>query len=57
MVTVIKQGSTQKTLNELLVKLFEKKKTQGVDTHKYCGVLTLEEDGLSIQKSLRDEWR
>jgi hypothetical protein len=57
MVTVIKQGSTQKIINELLVRLFEKKKTKGINTHKYCGVLKLKEDAMAIQKELRDEWR
>lgn len=30
---------------------------KGVDTKKYCGVLKLKEDPLTIQKKLRDEWR
>ena len=30
---------------------------KGVDTLKYCGVLKLKEDPLTIQKKLRDEWR
>ncbi len=29
---------------------------KSVDTKKYCGVLKLKEDALSIQKRLRDEW-
>ncbi|HEX4373904.1 MAG TPA: hypothetical protein VHZ50_11430 [Puia sp.] len=29
----------------------------GVDALKYCGVITLKEDPLIIQKRLRDEWR
>jgi hypothetical protein len=31
-------------------------KRNGVDTLKYCGVITLKEDSLAIQKHLRDEW-
>jgi len=57
MITIIKQGSTQTMINELLGKLFNKKKSKGINTRKYCGVLKLKEDSLSIQKQLRDEWR
>ena len=57
MVTVIKQGSTQEKIKELLIKLFEKKDAKGINAHKYCGVLKQEEDSLTIQKKLRDEWR
>jgi len=28
-----------------------------VDTRKFCGVLKLKEDPLTIQKRLRDEWK
>lgn len=30
---------------------------RGVDTKKYCGVIKLKEDPLTIQKKLRDEWQ
>lgn len=30
---------------------------KGVDTKKYCGVLRLKEEPMTIQKKLRDEWR
>ncbi len=56
MVTVLKQGSAPKIISELLAKLFERKTVKGIDTHKYCGVLKLDEDALDIQKKLRDEW-
>ncbi len=57
MITVIKQGSTQKIIDELLAKLFAKRKTKGVDAFKFCGVIKLKEDALITQKKLRDEWR
>lgn len=57
MITIIKQGSTRELINALLAKLFEKKKTKGIDAYKYCGRLKLNEDPLTIQKKLRDEWR
>jgi effector-binding domain-containing protein len=57
MITVIKQGSTEEIIKELLAKLFKKKRSKGIDAYKYCGSLKLKEDALSIQKKLRDEWR
>jgi hypothetical protein len=30
--------------------------TKGVDTHKFCGVIKLPKDALSIQKEFRNEW-
>ncbi|MDH5367778.1 MAG: hypothetical protein OEW67_12380 [Cyclobacteriaceae bacterium] len=53
MVTVIKKGSDKKVINKILK---EALRTKGVDTHKYCGVITLKEDPLVIQKRMRDEW-
>ena len=57
MITVLKQGSTQAVINELLRKLFEKKQTKGIDAKRYCGVLTLKEDAVKAQKRMRDEWK
>ncbi len=56
MIIILKQGSTQKLINELMEKLFKKKKARGIDVSKYCGVLKLEQDALTIQQELRDEW-
>jgi effector-binding domain-containing protein len=56
MVTIVKQGSTQENIDQLLAQLFERKKEKGISSQKYCGVLKLEEDALSIQKCLRNEW-
>jgi hypothetical protein len=30
---------------------------KGVDTKKFCGVIKIREDPLTIQKKLRDEWQ
>lgn len=57
MITIIRQGSTQEIINELLAKLFAKRKFKGVDAFKFCGVIKLKEDALKTQKKLRDEWR
>ncbi|MDX2002415.1 MAG: hypothetical protein SFW35_08280 [Chitinophagales bacterium] len=53
MVTVIKKGSDVRTIRKALTKL---KPGKGFDAKKYCGLLKLREDPLSIQKRLRDEW-
>ena len=36
--------------------LQEALKTKGVNTHKYCGLISLKETPLKIQRKLRDEW-
>jgi len=48
-----------KKRNSKITRIRKKKKSEkkGVDTLKYCGVITLDEDPLAIQKRLRDEWR
>lgn len=58
MVAVIKKGATKEE-----VKAFGKRLKEGMpprkkfDASKYCGAVKFEEDGLEIQKRLRDEWR
>jgi hypothetical protein len=54
MVTIIKKGSTQRRINQALKKLRTQK---GLDAFKFCGSIRLNEDALSIQKKMRDEWR
>jgi len=53
MVTIIKKGLDKTLINKLIKKAL---KTKGVDTRKYCGVISLKEDPLVIQKRMRDEW-
>ena len=53
MVTVIKKGADKKLITKILK---EALKTKGVNTHKYCGVITLKESPMVIQKRMRDEW-
>lgn len=54
MVMVLKKGATKKQIDDLSKKLF--KKTTGVNTKKFCGVIKLKEDPLTIQKQMRNEW-
>lgn len=56
MVAILKKGDNKKEMKALLKKLSEKNTEKGVDTMKYCGVITLKEDALEIQKRLRGEW-
>ncbi|HLS29664.1 MAG TPA: hypothetical protein VK021_02285 [Flavobacteriaceae bacterium] len=56
MVVVLNQGASKKTMQKLLEKLLKRKKQKGVDTHKFCGVITLKTDPLTLQKNWRDEW-
>lgn len=53
MVTVIKKKSGKK---EASIQIEKALQTKGVDTHKYCGVITLKEDPMTIQKKMRNEW-
>ena len=53
MVTVIKKGTDKVQLEKMLANLKNAKK---FNAYKYCGLITLKEDSLDIQKSLRDEW-
>ncbi len=53
MVTIIKKEFNKEVIDKLLKKAL---KTKGVDTLKYCGVITLKQDPFTIQKKLRDEW-
>ncbi len=47
-----------KTKNNI-IKIRKKRdaKIKGVDTLKYCGTVRFNEDGLDIQKRLRNEWK
>jgi hypothetical protein len=58
MVAIIKKGATKKELHEANKQLHEgmppRKK---FDANKFCGAVKFQEDGLEIQKKLRDEWR
>ncbi len=54
MVLVLKKGASKKEIEVLEKKI--KNKT-GVDVVKYCGLIKLKEDALTIQKSVRNEWQ
>jgi len=56
MVLVLKKGATKKDIEEIEKNLYKKKSDGGFNAKKYNGILNLEEDSLTIQKNLRDEW-
>jgi hypothetical protein len=57
MVTIIKKGSSKKTLAALVKKASTRKVSKKeLDAHKYCGTVKFKEDGLTLQKRWRDEW-
>ena len=54
MVTVLKKGSDKSSITKILSRVLGIK---GLNAYKYCGVIHLKEDALSIQKKLRNEWK
>jgi hypothetical protein len=57
MVTTIKKGASKEEIRTLFEKLKGSGKNKGFDAYKFCGTIKFKEDGLEIQKRLRDEWR
>ena len=55
MVMTIKKGASKKIISQKLTEAYSTIK-RGFEASKFCGVLNLKEDPLSIQKRLRDEW-
>jgi len=53
MVLILKSNKDIKKLKEQLAERQNKKK---FDAKKFCGVLKVNEDPLTIQQRLRDEW-
>jgi len=57
MTVVIKKGVDKKEFEKILNSFRKDKKSKGVDTFKYCGIINLSKDPLIIQKEMRDEWK
>jgi hypothetical protein len=53
MVLILKNNKDVKKVKELLADYQNKR---NFDAKKFCGALKVQEDGLVIQKRLRDEW-
>lgn len=56
MVTVLKKGATSDTLKKIDQQLSERPSKKGLDAQKHCGAVKFKEDGLKLQKRLRNEW-
>ncbi len=56
MVLVLKKGATSQEIAALEKKLYGNQVQSGFNAKKFNGVLKLNEDPLTIQKKLRDEW-
>lgn len=63
MVVITITSRSTKAEVEAALKVLEEAKSKTIDSkrrtfdaHKYCGVITLKEDPLSIQKKWRNEW-
>ena len=63
MVITITSRSTKSEIEAALKALKEAKnkntdsKMKPFDAHKYCGIITLKEDPLTLQKRWRNEWK
>ena len=57
MVTIIKKGTSKDKIKSLLEQSQKQKKAKTIDLKKYCGILNLKEDPLTLQKKWRNEWR
>lgn len=55
MVTVIKKGSSVKTVLEKYEEIKRKRKKNSLG--KLCGTLNLEQEPVSLQREWRNEWR
>ena len=51
---MIKKGDSKKTIDRKLKRL---PKDKGFDSFKYLGKVKVNEDGLAIQKKLRNGWK
>lgn len=56
MVLVLKKGATKKDIEEIDKILYKKKSKGGFDAKKYNGILPHLEEGMVVQKRMRDEW-
>ena len=55
MVTIIRKGTSKEKIRDILDR-HAKKRRKKIDLLKYCGILSLKEDPLDLQKNWRNEW-
>jgi hypothetical protein len=56
MVTIIQKGTSKEKIQSILAQRNKRRGRKGVDVMKYCGLIQLKEDPVSLQKRWRDEW-
>jgi hypothetical protein len=56
MVLVLKKGATKKDIEAIEKILYKEKASGGFNAKKYNGIIHLNDDPLTIQKNLRNEW-
>jgi hypothetical protein len=56
MVIILKRGAGEKEMQEIDRQWSRAPLRKKLNAKKYCGVIRLKEDPLTIQKKLRDEW-
>lgn len=57
MTVVLKKNIEKVEFEKILKEINQSKKLRGVDTSRFCGILNLKKDPLTIQKEMRDEWK
>ena len=56
MVLVLKKGATKKDIDAIEKILYKEKPSGGFNAKKYNGIMKFNEDLLTIQKKLSNEW-
>ena len=56
MVLALKKGATKKDIEAIEKIIYKEKVPGGFNAKKYNGIMKFDEDPLTIQKKLRDEW-
>ncbi|MEO3405830.1 hypothetical protein AAFN85_18095 [Mucilaginibacter sp. CAU 1740] len=56
MVLVLKKGASKKEIKAIEQKIYQDAPATGFNAKKYSGILSLDEDPMTIQTKLRNEW-
>ena len=57
MITKISKKDSKEEIKKHLEKIERRKsRDKGFDAFKFCGAVKFKEDGMTIQKKMRDEW-
>ncbi len=53
---ILKEGASKEDIEKIEKALYKEKNSGGFNAKKYNGIMNFEEDPLTMQKKLRDEW-